>query len=153
LFRRALGPDAAAAASARRQQQQRLQRVSRAAGEQASVADANARLESGQLAEMVGEPSSALLHPQAAEAEAEAEGETPTSAVFAGEPLQISPASALSSKRTPRTTRNSSIALPSQHHHHHHHHHHHSVGQLAGHHPADAPSSLPNVPRLSELPR
>ncbi|KAJ1732403.1 hypothetical protein LPJ72_003438 [Coemansia sp. Benny D160-2] len=150
LFRRALGPDAAAAASARRQQQQRLQRVSRAAGEQASVVDANARLESGQAAEMAGEPSSALLHPQAAEAEAEAEGETPASAVFAGEPLQISPASASSSKRTPRTTRNSSIVLPS---HHHHHHHHHSVGQLAGHHPADAPSSLPNVPRLSELPR
>ncbi|KAJ2558063.1 hypothetical protein EV175_000974 [Coemansia sp. RSA 1933] len=148
LFRRTLGPDIV---------RQRLQRAS-------DSADQPAHLEGGAAGEGAPPPPpppppqpqpqpplSFMLSP--------GDLEQPCSAPLAILPSEAPP-SAVSPRKQTRISRSSTTIQPMHHQHHqhqhhqHHHQHHHSTSAALGqHHPADAPSSLPNVPRLSELPR
>ncbi|KAJ1797337.1 hypothetical protein LPJ59_003206 [Coemansia sp. RSA 2399] len=128
LFRRALGPDIV------------HQRLQRAASQDAA-------------AHPPAIAADVALEPHAVE-----EGVPPLPPPFVlspGDLPQTDPLSAVSPKKPPRITRSSSTIPPMQHHYQHHRHHStsHGCNTSAGHHPADAPSSLPNVPKLSELPR
>ncbi|KAJ1667399.1 hypothetical protein EV178_001393 [Coemansia sp. RSA 1646] len=142
LFRRTLGPDVV---------RQRLQRSSQIAG-QGPAAEQPAHLE-GVPAASGDSHADVTLEPHTVE-----EGGTLSSLISPSENTQSAPLSTVSPRKPPRISRSSSTIPPMQHHYQHHHHRHsvsHGGGNSvsAGHHPADAPSSLPNVPRLSELPR
>ncbi|KAJ2397290.1 hypothetical protein GGI23_003589, partial [Coemansia sp. RSA 2559] len=147
LFRRALGPDVV---------RQRLQRVaSQDAAAPSPIAAAQPPIAAQPTLLEPLPADDVALEPNAAEEGVRPRPPLPSFVLSPGDLPQADPLPAAAAKKTPRIARSSSAIPPMQHHYQHHRHHSTSHGgnASAGHHPADAPSSLPNVPKLSELPR